>query len=100
MRWLCQHGRQCEFTEQSGERDPAVPLTWLCHPILCSRGNTKRREAERPVGSAALPAVQRHVCCRRATEERAGEEGGGLAEAELEQASVFINLGSCLQHLF
>lgn len=94
---------------QSRETDPAVPLTWLCHPTLCSRGSTQRREAERLVGSAVLPAVQRHVRLQARNGGRGegwrwcgwGEREGSLSEAKLEpeQASVF-NQHSCTQHLF
>lgn len=94
----------------SRETDPAVPLTWLCHPTLCSRGSTQRREAERFVGSASQPACRAAPCEVAGAQRRKGRRVGGgcgcgkrgslsVAKLEPEQASAG-NQHTCTQHLF
>lgn len=77
---------------QSTETNPAVPLTWLCHPTLCSRSSAQRREAKRLVGSAALPACRAAPCAVAGAQRRKGRGLKVGGEGEGGVASHWLNL--------
>lgn len=107
MRGLCQHGRQCEFTEHRDESG--------CSTDLVMSPDIEQPQQHAAAGGGAVCGKRRAAClscsamcgCRRAIEEGEGADGGwrvrgsfSLAKLEPKQDGVFFfNTHNCLRHL-